>query len=120
MIYDTIEKFHVNDSKVNLTAKFFEESSFEKYNTLFLIIQNIESIKNPGLNSCENLVVKITAKRIVWDNWKLTEDVEQAKLMRISSQDPVAASQVGAALPGSARAAGHRGHVRGPGGCYAT
>ena len=35
--------------------------------------------------------------------------------MRISAQDPVAASQVGAALPGSARAAGHRGHVRGSG-----
>ena len=46
MIYDTIEKFHENDSKVNLTAKFLEESSFEKHNTLFVIIQNIENVRN--------------------------------------------------------------------------
>ena len=35
----TIEKIHENDSNVNSTAKFLKESSFEKYDTSFVIIQ---------------------------------------------------------------------------------
>ena len=42
----TIEKIHENDSNVNSTAKFLKESSFEKYDTSFVIIQNIENIRN--------------------------------------------------------------------------